>query len=210
MNEPKRVSFWLIIGVMLVIIFIVFEIRAQQDHRCQGGHNCPDGEVATVLTGDEFRAFSLSQSLGGVDVSGCIVTTQWGIIIYQRQGYKYDVFCLARELDAVRKYADAASMRCLHKIPTKLYGERCLSVMNFKPPEIDPLDILVGQVPDERYVQQQEELEFAKEERASLADQLKQITQWLERPTTTQIDKGAERRARAREAYEQALKGDEQ
>ncbi len=215
MNEPPRVSFLLIIGAMLVILFIVFDIRAQQDHTCQGGHNCNDGAVSTasdaIIGGDEFRALSVSQSLGAAAISGCIVTTQWGIpIIFQRQGFHYDVFCLARELDQVSKFEDAAAMRCTHKDTAKLYGERCLSVMNYEPPEIDPLDILVGQVPDERYEQQQEEIEYLREENASIVGQLEKITQRLERPPPVQIDKGAERRARAREAYEQALKGDEQ
>jgi len=158
MSEPKRVNFWLIIGVMLVIIFIVFEVRAQQDHTCQGGHNCNDGaaDIVNTIAGDDFRALSVSQSLGAAAISGCIVTTQWGIpIIFQRQSFHYDVFCLARELDKAKKYNDAAAMRCTHNDTAKLYGERCLSVMNYeppKPPKLEKPDLtktLVGQVPDE-------------------------------------------------------------
>jgi len=168
-SESKRVSLWLILGVMLVITLIVFDIHAQQDHSCQGGHNCNDGaaDIANTIAGDDFRALSVSQSLGAAAISGCIVTTQWGIpIIFQRQSFHYDVFCLARELDKAKKYDDAAAMRCTHKDTAKLYAERCLDVMNYEPPEPDPTTVLVGQVPDDsKYDELLERLDKQDEER---------------------------------------------
>ncbi len=129
----KLFAFLLMVWLMLMLA------PALAQHECQGGHNCNDAggdiQVLTELAGDDFRALSLSQALGDVDIAGCIVTTQWGIIVFQRQGFVYDVFCLARELDMVKKYNDAAAMRCLHKIPADLYGSRCLAVMNYQPPE---------------------------------------------------------------------------
>lgn len=221
MTLDKKVRLFFLTIILLVIAsYYAPYVFAQGDHKCQGGHNCNEAEsIVGAANGDEFRALSLSQSLGDVAVSGCIVTTQWGIIIYQRQGYRYDVFCLARELDAVGKYADAAAMRCLHKIPTKLYGGRCLSVMNFEPPEPNPTKTLVGAVldTDDRYVQQQEEIEYLREETASLVGQLEKITQQIEQAPASQqqaqqqIDSAAERRAKSRKAYEEALsKGSEQ
>jgi len=195
-------------GVLLIamLLMLVVPAFAQGDHKCQGGHNCNDVNAA-VLDGDEFRALSLSQSLGDVAVSGCIVTTQWGIIVYQRQGYRYDVFCLARELDAVGKYGDAAAMRCLHKIPTKLYGDRCLSVMNFEPPEPDPTKTLVGQVSntddddDAKYDALVEEL-------AQVRMQQQEQQQQIEQQPTA-VNDAALRRSRAKEAYQKAKEGDE-
>ncbi len=122
----------------LIMVFAWHSAFAQSHH-----HNQETGdvelEVLTDLSGmsNEHRALALSQALGDVDIAGCIVTTQWGIIIYQHQGYRYDVFCLARELDQAGKYHEAAQMRCTHAIPTKLYGARCLDVMNYEPPEQD-------------------------------------------------------------------------
>ena len=209
MNEDRIwIAMKYLAGVLLIamLLMLVTPAFAQGDHPCQGGHNCNDVNTA-VLDGDEFRALSLSQSLGGVDVSGCIVTTQWGIIIYQRQGYRYDVFCLARELDAVGKYADAAAMRCLHKIPTKLYGNRCLSVMNFEPPEPNPTRTLVGQVPntneddDARYDALVKEL-------AQVRMQQQEQQQQIEQQPAA-VDDSAFRRSRAKEAYQKAKEGGE-
>lgn len=208
-GEPRRVSLiWIILGAV-VIALIVFDISyGQGAHDNCNGNSCIDGEVAAVLTGDEFRALSLSQALGGVEVSGCVVTTQWGIVIWQHQGYKYDVFCLARELDVVRKYADAAAMRCLHKIPTKLYGERCLSVMNFEPPELDLTKTLVGQVPRDntRYEALLERLDKYEDERQetnrSYAVQQQQQYEVIQQQVE---NAAAERRAKSRSAYADAL-----
>jgi len=217
MNEPKRWPLIIIVLIAVAAVLLVVQVAyANGSDRDHGHHD--DGEaVIADIAGDDLRALALSQALGDAAISGCIVTTQWGIIIYQRQGYRYDVFCLADKLDQAGKFEDAAAMRCTHKIPTKLYGDRCLSVMNFEPPEKDETDKPVSQVPDDRYVQQQEELEFAREERASLVGQIEKITQQLERPPPAQqqvqqqIDEGAERRARSLKAYEEALaKGSEQ
>ncbi len=137
----------LVVGIILGLFLLGIFGIAYGQHECQGGHNCNDDggivggdiSIANELAGSDgdFTSIALGQSLGDVDIAGCIVTTQWGIIIYQRQGFVYDVFCLADRLDQAGKYAEAAEMRCLHKIPRKLYAERCLSVMNFEPPESD-------------------------------------------------------------------------
>ena len=80
-----------------------------------------DTEIINEVTGgnSDVLALGLSQSLGDVDIAGCIVTTQFGIIIFQKQSYEYDVFCLADRLD------EAA----------KIFGGRCLRVMKFEPDE---------------------------------------------------------------------------
>ena len=209
LDEPKRVSFLLVIGAMLVVIFIVFEVRAQ--HECQGGHNCNDDIVGppTVIDSDDSQFLALSNSLGDVEISGCVITKQFSIIVWARQSWEYDPWCLAEALDRQGKHEYAAKMRCTDKKTAKIYGDDCITVLNFEPPEIDPLDILVGQVPDDRYAVQQEEIEYLREEQASLVGQLEKITQRLEQPPASnqqvqqQIDSAAQRRARARAAYDE-------
>jgi len=152
MNQPKRISFWLVIAVMLVVIFIVFDIRAQQNHECQGGRNCNDGTVGTasdvIIGGDDSQFLALSNSLGDVEISGCVITKQFSIIVWARQSWEYDPWCLADKLDAKGQYEYAAKMRCTDKKTAKIYGDDCITVLNFKPPEPNPLKALVGQVPD--------------------------------------------------------------
>jgi hypothetical protein len=147
-----------IVGFLLAMWLALMVFPAMAQHECQGGHNCNDGG-AGIVGGDvsianelvsgngDFNSLSLGQSLGDVDIAGCIVTTQWGIIVYQRQGFVYDVFCLARELDHAGKHDDAAEMRCLHKESAKLYGARCREVMNWKPPEGSDPPVVVAAAP---------------------------------------------------------------
>lgn len=135
----KRKTFNLLL-FFLVLMFVFFMAGAWQWADAQGRYDDqPDTDIDIVneLTagGSDVTALGLSQALGDVDIAGCIITTQWGIIIFQRQGYTYDVFCLADRLDEAGKWADAAVMRCQHPDSAKIFGGRCLSVMNFEPDE---------------------------------------------------------------------------
>ncbi|MCH8278531.1 MAG: hypothetical protein IIC12_06345 [Proteobacteria bacterium] len=138
----KNLDRLLFVAAIVMAAMLLAGVRlAYAQHECQGGHNCNDGggdvQVLTELVSGDVstRALSLGQSLGDVDIAGCIVTSQWGIIIFQRQGWDYDPYCLAEKLDQAGKYEDAAAMRCTDAPTAKLYAERCLTVMNFKPPE---------------------------------------------------------------------------
>jgi len=120
--------------LVVLLLVVPLLVLAQSNHHNNSGDTSLD--VITSLAGGDVstRSLALGQSLGDVDIAGCIVTTQWGIILYQRQHYEYDVYCIADQLDEVGKYADAAAMRCTHPEAAKLYGSRCLDVMNYKPP----------------------------------------------------------------------------
>ena len=93
--------------------------------------------TASITGGDQIisggDAIGLAQSLGDVDIEGCVVTEQWGIIVYQRQNWDYDPWCLAAILDQQGKHLDAAKMRCSDKDTEKIYGDECMRVMTFSP-----------------------------------------------------------------------------
>jgi len=211
-SESKRVSLWLILLVMLVIFFIVFDIHAQGAHDNCNGQSCNDGEIV-VLESQVKRSIGIGVSGGDMDINDCLAThaVLWGIW----QGTHINAMCEAAKMDRDGNYQGAAEMRCSSHKYKKVYGkgQECIDAVIRSAPPV--LEVLVGQVPDTdedndaRYAEQQEEIEFAREERASLVGQIDRLTQRLEQPPT-QIDYGAARRAKSREAYEEALKGSEQ
>lgn len=172
--------------------------KALAQHECQGGHNC-DGEAILDIGGD--RVLALSNSLGGVDISGCVVTKQRSyLIIFSHQFYEYEPWCLAGILDENSKYKEAAIMRCTDKETAKIYGDDCTTVLNFEPfeiPEPKPTNEWDNDW-EEKYVAQQQEIEMVREEAAS-----KQST--LE----AKLDADAVRRARAKAAGDKVRKGEQ-
>lgn len=211
MSAPKPVSFLLILGIMLVIFLIVFDVHAQ--HECQGGHNCNDGEILDPQQ-QVKRSVGIGVSGSDMDINDCLATESWIFGLYQRTKPNY--LCMADKAQARGELTRAAEFRCIYWGVRRAQGgkDECIERLTYDNPPA--LEVMVGQVPDtdedddDRYVQQQEEIEYLREESASLAGQLKQITRRLEQPPI-QIDDGAERRAKSREAYEEALaKGSEQ
>ena len=135
-TKPLSIIFF----ILALVIVLFLTAPAWSDDKKH--HNNSSGDVSVdasnIVKGDSASSLALGQSLGDVDLgraTDCVVTKQFGIIIYQRQSFGYDPYCIARDLDQQGKYEAAAKMRCTDKETAKLYGEDCLSVMNYKPRE---------------------------------------------------------------------------
>lgn len=213
---------------LIVVALLILSPAAAAQEDCtdphsQCGHDEGIGNGTTVQTtveGSSSRALALGFGLGAGDIGDCLVTTQLGVIIFHHQGSKSNPWCrwkVAQDLDQAGKRHDAARMRCTIKDIYEVYGKEgnaeCIEVYTFAAPPPPPPD-------DERYAQQQEEIEYLREDNASIAGRLQELTERLEqRPATvpaqmqTQIrrqESDAERRrARAKEAYLKALEGSE-
>ncbi len=180
-------------AIIVTAMLILLTHPTVAQHECQGGHNCNDAgagagidivndlsggdvDIVNQLAGDSgsFTSVALGQSLGDVDIAGCIVTTQWGIVIFQRQGFVYDLFCLARELEKAGKYAAAAEMRCMQEIPAKLYGDRCTTVMNFKPADLTETELEEMRRQNQRTSSIADKVEEIIDERGDRLDRLEQ------------------------------------
>ena len=200
MNYLYRFAFGLLLGVLMGLT-----LEAKAQHECQGGHNCNDDVVNVGQpSGDRFLA--LSNSLGDVDVSGCIITKQWSVVVFAKQGYEYDPWCLAGILDENGKYIEAATMRCTDKETAKIYGEDCTVVLNFEPAEPQGLVRDDDWDWEEKYLAQQQEIEMVREESASRVAATTRKQSVLE----AKLDADADRRARARAARDEILnKGSE-
>lgn len=158
--------------VWLVVILILFwpsTVFAQDctDPHQQCGHEDAIGNVVgdTIVGGDSVRALGLSNALGDVDIGDCVVTTQYGIIIFSRQGYHYNLWCMATQLDATGNHEAAAKLRCGIKKIRKTWPtlDACLNAMYVGNPtfEIPDLSSLYTQAAryDASVLQQQERID---------------------------------------------------
>lgn len=210
MTEPRRVSLIWIILLALVLVLIVFNVSYGSDH-----YDDSDDTVSTETIVKGNRGISVSGS--DMEINECVSSFSWlfGIV----QEVRTNPLCVAKQLEAEGKYKAAAELRCSVRRVRTAYGsmEKCIDAVIFiPPPEPEPVPVNNDEV-DERYVQQQEEIEYLREENASIVGQIEQITQQMERAPSgqqqaqQQIDSAAQRRAKSRAAYEEALaKGSEQ
>ena len=117
-----------------------------------------EADFATNLAGDSYRAISLSNALGDVDINQCIVSKQKGNVIWSWQNYDYNADCLADKLDRGGRYEEAATLRC-QAIPLLAMivwpnGQTCVQAIALivpKPPVVVPTsgplleDVIVAQ-----------------------------------------------------------------
>lgn len=230
MNDSK---FWstvkmIAIGLLIVFLIMVMSPGWSDEHNSDSDSDdddvmnpdsfVTDVDVMTdvVIGGDDVLAVSVG-SLGAAAMNNCLATTQLAVfVLFKKQGVKLDNWCVAKDMDRAGKYEDAAALRCTYSHYRKLYGDGCTDTMNFgkQKTELEP------RLDDERYVQQQQEIEYLREDNASIVGRLEALTKQLEqRPATvpvqvqTQIQKqesdAEQRRSRAKEAYLKALKGSE-
>lgn len=123
---------------MVILVLILAPVWANGN-----GGSSDDADtsaVAELIGGDNISknsSLALAQSLGDVDLgraAQCVVTEQYGIIIWQRQNWEYDPWCIAGLLDEQGKHTEAAMMRCFHKPTAKLYGANCVAILTFTNP----------------------------------------------------------------------------
>jgi len=136
MSSSKHSNLLLMLAITVFFVLIVLEI-AYGDDRSGAEANA----VAELVGGDNVSknsSLALAQSLGDVDLgraTDCVVTEQYGIIIWQRQNWKYDPWCLAGILDRQGKHYEGGVMRCSHAQTAKLYGANCIETLTFSAPE---------------------------------------------------------------------------
>ncbi len=150
----------------LLLLLPVLAFANGDDDDCRG-HSCNDSDtIVELISGDQVSkntSLALAQSLGDVDLgraAQCVVTEQYGIIIWQRQNWEYDPWCIAGILDEQGKYVEAAQMRCFHKPTSKLYGDRCVEILTFSAPKetnnpiFEPVIVMVEDNDDEERAQE--------------------------------------------------------
>ena len=119
---------------------------ADDDHNCQGGHNCNGGggdididiggspvdvtggatNVETNVAGSQYdsRALALGNTLGDVDINDCLGSEQFGTPLFSRQWLELNKWCAAEVYDAKGMQAMAARLRCEIKEIRSLYPNK--------------------------------------------------------------------------------------
>jgi len=117
-----RTTVWVLLAI-LVVMLAAPALASDDDHKCQGGHNCND--AGGIVTGGDntannvatnsisgSRSYGASHSLGDVDLNQCMGSTQWGSIIVSKQKLVLNKWCAAESYDAKGMFKMAALLRC--------------------------------------------------------------------------------------------------
>jgi len=200
MSSSKRSNLLLMVAIAVFFVMVVFEIAYGDDHYDDDG-DIVTSDVLVDVMGGNSRGYAVSG--GDMDINDCLATESYLFGLYQRTKPNY--LCMADKAQAKGELVRAAEFRCIYWGVRRAQGgkDECIKRLTYDniPPAIK---VLVGAVPDDRYVEQQEEIEYLREENASIVGQIEYITQQIQR-APTQIDAGAARRAKSRAAYEKAL-----
>ncbi len=135
MSSSKNPNLLLMLAIAVFFVVVVFEIAYGDDPHHRDDAELIGGDQSVSVKGS--KSLALVQSLGDVDLgraADCVVTEQYGIIIWQRQNWKYDPWCIAKILDEQGKHYEAAQMRCSNKPTAKLYGNNCIATLTFSAP----------------------------------------------------------------------------
>lgn len=205
MSEPKRVPLIIIVLIALAAVLLVMDVAYGDDDDRGHGHGHDDGDssavdASSIVTGDSSWGIGAGGP-GDVEINNCWGSTQWGGLTIFRQKLVTLETCLGFRFLALKKYELAAMHFCNDKPTLKEFANEaeCEAEHDFTPP--DPLDSpnlggLYDQATqfNEHYdlaQQQQEEIEYLKEENASFVGRLDQLTAYIEQeparaPTSVQ------------------------
>jgi len=163
-NPPRVHLFWLAVGAILLWLSFNKDTFAS-DHYYRDDDG--DVEVITeVVTGDNInsggshKSLALVNSLGDVDINDCVISKQLSVIVFARQSYDYNLWCMALNMDKVQKYDEAATVRCLIPDIKKAFPDDCEHSMRFEPeiielPELDTLYSQAAQYDEDENERQQ-------------------------------------------------------
>jgi len=220
--KAKTTERWIVFFVFFFAVLIANSIReaaASDDKRTNVDVNTEvSTEVNTgpvnVTTGSNTfnggdnsvggsRALALGNSLGDVDIAGCLGSTQWATPVYSRQKLSTNWACLAEFYLRAEKYDLAAMAMCNTDVRSEFDTETaCREAHDFTPAYVAP--IIIDTSEDEEYHDKYEQQFQAQQ---TMIDELQaQINRPAIRPTTV-IQKteflDAEKRAKL-----EALRGD--
>jgi hypothetical protein len=163
---------WFLLALSFVIWLASADI-AFADDDCRGNQNCTDtgggdiditgGDVnvpVDVTTGPvnvespvsvnhESKALALSNSLGDVDIAGCLGSTQWATPLFSKQKLVVNWPCLAEFYLRNGKYELAAVAICNTEIVKEFADEAsCEAAHDFSPatePVSEVIEVIEGQ-----------------------------------------------------------------
>lgn len=223
-----RLTIWVLLAILVVMLALPVFASGRDNIDIDIDTDTVVGVETTVNGGDMIggdtnvstggnRSFALVNSLGDVDIAGCLGSTQWSTPIYSRQKLVLNWPCMAEFYLRNGKFELAAIALCNTEILDEFDSEAdCEAAHDFTPVNSDHDVHTRSDEFELAHAQQEEEIEYLREESASIVNQLEALTEQLESaPVTvslqlqTQIQRQEgeyeRRRARALEAYNKAL-----
>jgi len=205
-NPPRVHLIWLIVAAILMVA-IVFKAADASDHYYRDDDNI---EVSTdVVTGDNIntgsthRSLALANALGNVDINDCVISKQISIaVLYARQSYDYNLWCMAGKLDAISKHDEAATLRCRIPDIKKAFPADCEHSMRFEPEIVEPPDLTELYAQSAQHNDDEEERQQVREEQQADIDILMDKFAALERRASRYAAAEREKREYARAELE--------
>ena len=211
----RNLNFFLV-GVLLVVIVVTCEdARAGGDDIIQSNDNNTQtaGDISTgdtVVGGDDSLGLGLSNSLGDVDIAGCLGSTQWNTPLFGKQKLVLNWPCMAEFYLRHQKWELAAMAICNTEMVQEFSSEAaCEAAHDFSAFHVEPSATLE--------IEHEEELGELEEDiddlEAQIEQQQIQIQQLQEAPARVVVKDrdhelaellrdDAERRARAKQILE--------
>jgi len=216
-SEPKRVNliWWIIAAFLLTVFFIIkqteaserYDIKQKTDVSTDVSQSIGD----TVIGGDSSRSYGVGMGSFDVDINQCLASKSWGLLVYQRQDIVENPWCMADSLDARGRHDAAAEIRCNTKTLQQVYPVRsdCIAAVkvNAEIVETPELALLYSRAAqydadeeerDELIVAQQQEIEYVKEELASIKQKPPRIIYQTDPALLTRLEAEEARRTRAK------------
>jgi len=201
-SERRTSVIWLI-AFAIVLFLVAFEL-AGATPKCTGT-SCNDVTVdassslsadsAVNIAGDSSRVIALGNTLGDVDIAGCLGSTQWNTPVYGRQVLVINWPCMAEFYLKNQMYDLAAMALCNTEIEDEFASEAaCEAAHDFgsieitESPQLTALYTRAAQYDEdedereEQFIAQQQEIAYVKEELATVKKQL------TRKPVVQQVD----------------------
>ena len=210
MSRWRKLLNFFLGGLLLVLVMYGIEnTNAHDDHHDDGGDISTDvsmtgGDLISGDTGDNKSLVIAAPGLGDVDIAQCLGSEAWTLLIGGKQKLVLNQVCMAEFYLKQGRYDLAAQALCNQaEILSEYSSEQACEAAHDLTPAIPDHDIHTrSETFEEVYPQQQEEIEYAREERASLVGQIDQLVQQIHQRPQMDIQADKRRREKARAALE--------
>ncbi len=218
MSRAMKLLNFFLGGLLLVLVMYGIETsHADGGHDHSGDvtqsndmNNQTAGDIVTggvdnqISTGGNRAYNVVAPGLGDVDIAQCLGSTQWSLLVGGKQKLVLNQVCMAEFYLKQARYDLAAQALCNQPEILNEYGSEsaCETAHDFTPAIPDHDVHTRSEAFEEVYPQQQEEIEYAREERASLVGQIDQLAQQIHLGPQMDIQADKRRREKARAALE--------
>lgn len=111
MNMRTKTLF--VVLALLFLFLLSLPVFAGGDDLTNTSKNILEGNSSADVAGDSIRSYAFSGSLGDVDINECLASSQWGILVFNKQKLEENPWCQSVYLDAIGAHEAAARVRCM-------------------------------------------------------------------------------------------------